>query len=55
MNLTISDMYCCECHFHTTVPRKRGQQREKGHIKTMFCPKCKTMKKFKEVREMDFL
>ena len=54
MNLTISDMYCEKCNFKTTVPRKRGQQREKGHLKTMFCPRCKEMKRFKEVREIDF-
>ena len=50
MPITISDMYCEDCGFHTTVPRKTGRQREKGHMKTMWCPK----KRFKEVREIDF-
>lgn len=49
-----SDLYCEECGFHTTVPRRPSRQREKGHWKTEFCPRCKKETRFKEVREKDF-
>jgi ribosomal protein L33 len=47
-------LYCEECGFHTTVPRRPSRQREKGHLKTEFCPKCNKETRFKEVREKDF-
>lgn len=51
---SISDMYCEKCGFHTTVPRSVGKQREKGHLKTMWCPRCQQKTEFREVRAFDF-
>ncbi len=31
-----------------TIPRKRGQRREKGHIKHMYCYHCKEVTGFVE-------
>ncbi len=31
-----------------TIPRKRGQRREKGHIKHMYCYQCKEVTGFVE-------
>lgn len=53
-NGTLSDMYCPECGLRMTVPRKKGGQREKGHLKRIFCIKCQDYKNFIEVREKDF-
>lgn len=53
--MTISDLYCCECGFHMTVPRSRGKQRNKGHLKKLYCVRCKREVNFHEVREKDFI
>lgn len=54
-NAALSDMYCEHCGFHMIVPRKRSQTREKSHMKTMWCCRCKTEQRFIEVREKDFV
>jgi len=48
-NFTISDFYCTECGTDMPLPRVKNQ-REKGHIKDIYCPKCKQIKKFVEVK-----
>ena len=49
-----SDFYCTKCKSKITLPRIY-QTREKGHIKTMWCYKCKAEENFVEVRERDFI
>lgn len=53
-NVTISDLYCEKCGFHTTVPRSRSRKRNFGHMKKLWCPFCKEEINFREVRDGDF-
>lgn len=53
-NGKLSDMYCCECGAYMPIPRNPAEQREKGHMKTMWCFRCQKETLFKEVREKDF-
>jgi len=50
----ISDFYCTQCNNKFPLPRT-GRQREKGHLKDLFCPKCHEVTKHLEVRERDFI
>ena len=50
----ISDMYCIKCRFHTTVPRPKSRRRKKGHLKWMWCPRCKKKMNFLERRLSDY-
>ena len=51
MNVTMSDMYCTKCgRKNIPVPRKRGQEREPGHLKKMYCIYCKKQVNMVEVR-----
>jgi len=52
-NYTISEVYCKECGSKTTVSRKKNRQREKGHIKDVWCIQCRDITKHIEKREMD--
>ena len=52
-NFTISEVYCSDCGSMTTVPRKKNKQREKGHVKDLWCIRCKTTTKHVEKRAMD--
>lgn len=45
----ISEYSCPDCGTIFPIPRKRGKIRGKGHIKDLWCPMCKGVKKFKEV------
>ena len=45
---TISNFICPECGLEFPIPRKIGQQREKGHIKDLYCPICNKIQKFTE-------
>lgn len=48
---TISRFICLNCGTIIPLPRLKSEQRELGHIKTMYCPICKDVKDFKEYRE----
>ena len=37
---TISYFKCPKCGLQMTVPRKKSRQREKGHIKDLYCARC---------------
>jgi len=52
-NFTISEVYCKECGAMTTVPRGKSKQREKGHIKDLWCIQCRSITKHTERRAMD--
>lgn len=44
----ISTFVCPECGSEMPIPRWHGRRREKGHIKDIYCAKCKKIQKFKE-------
>ena len=44
---------CPVCQNKFPLMRNHGNQREKGHIKDLWCPFCKTERKFIEVRHGD--
>lgn len=39
---------CPECGLELPIPRNHGKQREKGHIKDLYCPICNKIQKFTE-------
>lgn len=41
VKMETSKLICEECGGSMLIPRKRGQRREQGHIKHMYCYKCK--------------
>ena len=41
MNFYTGSLFCEVCDFKMLIPRKKGQKRELGHIKHMYCPRCK--------------
>lgn len=49
-NFVISEFHCTECELIIPLPRIHGRQREKGHVKDIWCPKCQRKMKFREVR-----
>ena len=44
----ISTLECPVCGEKFTVPRRKGRQRSVGHIKDIWCPRCKSIRKFTE-------
>lgn len=50
---TISNFICPDCSNVIPLPRSHGNQREKGHIKTLYCPFCKSEKDFKEMKRKE--
>lgn len=43
-----SKLVCEVCGTEMMIPRKRGQRRERGHIKHMYCYHCKEKTAFIE-------
>lgn len=43
-----SNFICPKCGLEFPIPRNHGQQREKGHIKDLYCPTCNKVQKFRE-------
>lgn len=41
---------CEECKERTTAPKKANKKTSEGHIKTMWCWKCKDVKNFVQLR-----
>lgn len=54
-NYTISRCVCSECGLIFPIPRMKNATREKGHIKSIWCPMCKQKQKFYEIRDIDFV
>lgn len=50
---SISSLICPCCKNIFPIPRIKGKYREKGHVKTIWCPFCKEERNMKEKREMD--
>lgn len=52
---TISRFVCQQCgNEGIPIPRKMRKQREKGHIKHLYCIYCKKRTPHKEIRNSDF-
>lgn len=50
-NFTLSDFYCTECGKRgIPIARKKGQQREAGHLKKIFCLYCNCKTNHAEVK-----
>lgn len=50
-NFTVSDFYCVRCGSKgMPLPRKMSKQKEQGHMKKLFCLKCKCEVNHMEVR-----
>jgi len=43
---------CNECHFVMTIHRRCSRQKLPGHIKHMYCPRCKCVTAHTECREI---
>ena len=52
--MDLSNFICPVCGKSFPIMRNHGQQREKGHIKDIWCPYCKEDRKFKEIRKRDY-
>ena len=44
----ITHFYCNDCGTEIPLPRRIGRMRERDHVKDIWCPKCKAIKKFTE-------
>lgn len=53
-NMTLSTFVCEVCGAKIELPRRKGKQREVGHIKDIYCFKCKDTRKHDEIRYNDF-
>ena len=53
MSVVTSSFYCIKCAHKVPLPRRRGQQREKGHLKRIYCIRCAREINHLEVREFD--
>ena len=51
---TISDFICPECTQSFPIPRRCGKARERGHVKTIWCPFCGHKTQMVEIRENDY-
>lgn len=53
--MILSDLICSDCGISITIPRRLSIQREKYHIKDLYCVKCNKVTKYIEVRNLDIL
>ena len=47
-DIYISELRCEECGELFPIPRMMHKRREEGHIKDLWCYRCKKITKFKE-------
>lgn len=40
---------CPECGMRLTAPKRRSRMTPNGHLKSLYCPRCKTERKFIQV------
>lgn len=50
-NVVYTDFYCINCGNKITLPRKKGHQHERGHLKKCYCYSCKHTLNFYEVKD----
>lgn len=51
---TISKFTCTKCNNIIYLPRKKGKEREKNHLKKIYCITCKEIINHSETRDIDF-
>ncbi len=51
MSFTISRFRCPDCDNEMFVSRRKGKQRENGHIKDIWCPYCDKVQKMVEEKD----
>lgn len=52
---TVSDFFCVKCGTKgMPIPRKMSKQRERGHLKKLYCLNCKQEVNHYEIREFDY-
>ena len=49
-NYSISNLVCPDCSCSFPIPRRKGSERERGHIKDLYCPFCKKETKMTEYK-----
>lgn len=47
-----TDLVCLECGNVFTISRRENRLKSSGHIKDLWCPKCKNITKHYEVRDV---
>lgn len=47
-DMYVSELYCMDCGAAFPLPRKRHAQREAGHVKDLWCYRCRAVVKFRE-------
>ena len=52
--MKISNLKCTKCGNKISIPRKRSNLREDGHIKHMYCPFCKEIEPFEENSQFNY-
>ena len=50
----ISKFICTECGFELFLPRPTGKQREKNHLKKLYCIRCQKEINHIEIRSCDY-
>lgn len=48
-----TNLVCLECGYIFTIPRKTYKLKNNGHIKDLWCPRCKNVNKHYEIRNID--
>lgn len=52
-SVTYSTFYCTQCTNKISLPRRNSRQRERSHLKNIYCVKCREEVNHYEVREFD--
>jgi ribosomal protein L33 len=53
-NFTISKFQCTQCSSTIFLPRKKSKQKERDHLKKIYCIECRDEINHKETREFDW-
>ena len=53
-SFTISKFLCIQCDSSTFLPRKLSKKKELGHLKKLYCLKCKEEVNHLEKRESEW-
>lgn len=54
-SFTISQFVCPDCGLVVPLPRGKNRPRENGHIKDIWCARCGEIRKFKEIKNDEFI
>ena len=54
MAIHYSNCYCLDCNYSFPISRVNTRTREKGHLKSLYCPNCREITRHIEIRDCDF-